>query len=159
MLKFCVYQWNLNKDNLRACIERDKKINSCDYKYLVELVVRTILNGEFRHPGLQYWDWSEIADEIDHSCYQGVKLFVVHRTTASEAHEYLLTSVSYGSCSVCDTLYGIQALQPGYGDELPTKKQVDDYMTLCKDIVCGFVHPFPSYWGEADGWQHMTVEE
>lgn len=156
MLRFCVYQWALNKDNLKAHIERDNRINSCNYEYLVKLVVRYILNGEFRHPDLQNWFWDENTDEIDHCCYQGVKLYIVHRTTVSEANEYLITSVYYGSCSVCDTLESIQA-DNGY-DDLPNEQQVKDYMTLCKDIVCGFVHPFPNYLGESEGLQHMEID-
>lgn len=156
MLRFCVYQWDLNKSTLQEHIERDIRINSCDYDYLVKLVVHYILNGEHRHPELRYWSWSEEIDKLDHGCYQGVAMYVVHRNNTDDASGYIITSVRYGSCSVCDTLESIQCCSAD--DELPTEQQVKDYMALCKDIVCGFVHPFPNYFGEGEGWQHMTIK-
>lgn len=159
MLKFCVYQWDLNKDLLLAHIERDKRLNSCNYDYLVRLVVRYILNGEYRHPELKYWGWSEEVHEIDDCCYQGVKLFVIPRDCVTDKGDYLIASVNYGSCSVCDTLNSIQCELGGVDDDIPTESQVKDYMELCKDIVCSIVHPFAHYWGETEAWQHMTIND
>ena len=43
----------------------------------------------------------------------------------------------YGSCSGCDTLMGINH----YGEGLPSKEQMEKYMTLCLHLVekCKFM--------------------
>ena len=44
MLKYCLDKWNKNKGLLEEQLRKDTKLNSCEYSYLVKLVVDFILN-------------------------------------------------------------------------------------------------------------------
>lgn len=136
MLKICRDKWNLNKDKLRKSLSENRNLNNCDYSYLVEKTIDIILEGE-------EWNTKEIS-VIDNGDYQGTLLFVIPKETYQPgAHEYLITYVEYGSCSVCDTLERIQS----WHTELtpPTKEQLNDFMKLCEDLICNIVKPY-------DGW-------
>lgn len=136
MLKYCRDKWYENKDILEEEIRGDRKLNGCDYEYLVKLVVDCILNPS--EDGYERFDSNNIT-VIDNGDYQGTQLFMIPlKTYQPSANEYLITYVWYGSCSGCDTLQGIQS----WGEKLPTEQQVKDYMTLCKDLVCNMVKPF-----------------
>lgn len=149
MLKYCVEQWDKNKDILREALSKDATLNTCEYSYLVKMVVTHILN---KNPGVYGWEFNtEDIVVIDHGEYQGSQLFVVHRDCYQpDPSEYLIAKQYYGSCSGCDTLLDIQ----DWRNEVPSKEQLNDYMTLCKDIVCSFVHPFNGYnndmWAECE---------
>lgn len=143
MLKYCRDKWYENKDKLEAAIMRDTTLNSCEYSYLVRLIVKYILNPSTEN------DWAKFdADAItviDNGDYQGTVLFMIPRKTYQPSEsDYLLTYSYYGSCSGCDTLMSIQ----DWEDRPPTETQVKDYMTLCKDLVCNIVKPFNSGWRE-----------
>ena len=138
MLNYCKVKWAENEWKLKKAIENSTDHTRWQYKDLVEMIVRFILNpvkGSER-------EWSEdIIHEIDDGDYQGTLLYLIHRDDYQpEAYEYLITYVYYGSCCGCDTL---QAIQEGsYNDGLPTKEQVKDYMTLCRDMVTHMKCPF-----------------
>jgi len=70
--------------------------------------------------------------QIDDGDYQGTLVFVI-AARGYQPWEYWYVTVGYGSCSGCDTLEGIR----DYSIELPTKEQVDAYMTLALHIVQG----------------------
>lgn len=142
MIKFCRDAWYENKDKLEAVIMMDTKLNHCEYSYLVELIVKYILN-----PSIEYeWDKFD-ADNItviDNGDYQGTLLFMIPRKTYQPNEcDYLLTYAGYGSCSGCDTLLSIQDWTNG---SVPTESQTEDYMTLCKDLVCNIVKPYNCGW-------------
>lgn len=140
MLRFCVDQWYKNKDKLESIIAADKNINSCDYSYLVKLIVKHILNSE--NDTVYKFNAEEITT-IDHGDYQGTLLFLIPRDTYQPgSQDYLLTYIWYGSCSVCDTLLDIQSF--AY-EKLPVETQIKDYMMLCKDLVCNIVKPYKTY--------------
>ena len=144
MLKFCKDAWNENKDLLEDAIREDDTLNSCDYRYLVSLIVKYILNPSIGDVYGEKFDPDRIT-VIDNGDYQGTLLFMVPRATYQPNYsEYLLTYSYYGSCSGCDTLLAIQ----DWGDKLPTEDQVKDYMTLCKDLVCNIVKPYNYGWRE-----------
>lgn len=144
MLKFCKDAWNENKDLLEDVIKRDKCINSCNYDYLVKLVIKYILNPSLGDEYGVKFDADHITI-IDNGDYQGTLLFMIPREVYQpNAGDYLLTYADYGSCSGCDTLLAIQ----DWGDKLPTEDQVKDYMTLCKDLVCNIVKPYNYGWRE-----------
>lgn len=128
MLKILVEKWDENKDQLKKQLETRTDLNSCDYKDLVKMTFDVILNSD------EYTkiDTEKIV-EINHGDYQGTLLYMIpfDRYQPSE-NDYLITYVSYGSCSGCDTLQRIQE----YGEELLTETQVKDFMALCKDLIC-----------------------
>ena len=152
MLKFCKDAWYENKDKLEAVIMMDTNLNSCEYRYLVKLVVKYILN-----PSIET-NWEKFdADAItviDNGDYQGTLLFMIPRKTYQPtASDYLLTYSYYGSCSGCDSLMAIQ----DWKDEVPTESQVADYMMLCKDLVCNIVKPYNHGWREEE--QFVEIAE
>lgn len=151
MLKFCRDAWYENKDRLEAVIMKDTKLNSCQYGYLVELIVKHILN-----PSIET-NWEKFdADAIiviDNGDYQGTILFMIPRKKYQpSANDYLLTYSYYGSCSCCDTLLSIQDWRSG----VPTENQVKDYMSLCKDLVCNIVKPYNYGWQEDKRFATIT---
>lgn len=168
MLQYCVDKWERNKEKLKRAIEEDCTINNSGYDYLVKLIVRYILNdGECRKG--EKWEWldadrwdEERITMIDDGQYQGTLLFLIPQVTMSPFHwQYLQTYVEYGSCSLCDTLEGIQENDKEYTQSLdklmkdtemsyaeackglkPSKTQVEDYMTLCRNLICHMERPF-----------------
>lgn len=148
MIKFCRDRWDQNKGLLEQHLRTDTTLNSCEYKDLVELVVKYILNGGEKPQTFvnHLWDYENIVT-IDHGEYQGTILFLIPMCAYQPAeYEYLMTFVGYGSCSGCDTLQAIQ----DYRDELLSDKQVKEFMTLCKDLVCNMIKPYNS------GWRHLS---
>lgn len=105
MIKFCKDQWDANRERLEEALKGDTQLNKCDYKYLLSLVVEHILN-----PGLASFEhgWSaRNITVIDDGDYQGTLMFLIPKDYYQPSEsDYLLTFVSYGSCSVCDTLIG-----------------------------------------------------
>lgn len=139
MIKYCLKKWDANKEYLEQKLKTDTSLNSCDYPYLVKLVVDNIFNI-----GDNYilWD-SENITVVDNGDYQGTLLFLIPaKTYQPSEHEYLMTYAGYGSCSGCDTLLGIQE----YGDKCPSDNQVRDYMTLCRDLVANTIKTYNSGW-------------
>ena len=144
MLKFCRDAWDKNKDKLKAEIMLDEHINECEYVYLVELIVKHILNPALKEADCCEFDFDEIT-VIDNGDYQGTLLFMIpEKTYQPDANDYLLTYAYYGSCSGCDTLQRIQGFK---FDGFPTESQVNDYMLLCKGLVCNIVKPYNFGWG------------
>lgn len=149
MIKHCLNKWEKNKKRLRENIAHNKEIKNYTYKDLLKLVISIILNdGEDEI--VDVWNFKLDIDnitEIDNGNYQGTLLYVVPFQDYNPAEsDYLMTFVSYGSCSGCDTLLHIQADYENYGDELPTKQQVKDYMALAKDLITNFIKPYNYGW-------------
>lgn len=144
MLDYCKGKWAENEKKLEEVIRKSTDHISWDYRDLIKLIVENILNRGYSGYGVynnKEWD-SEHIREIDDGDYQGTIIFVIHikRYQPSE-EEYLFTYVDYGSCSCCDTLQGIQA-EGDLNSRLPSKTQVKDYMTLCRDMVVRMKQPF-----------------
>ena len=154
MIKYCLRKWEENKDLLLEDIKNDKKINSCNYKYLVEKVVKIILNKRVTSTDT-VWDADKIT-EIDDGEYTGTLLYLIPEYTLEPAeHEYLMTFVRYGSCPVCDTLQGVQTFR----DECPNEAQVKDFMTLCKDLVTDMIKPYNYGWRNDEEFEQVEMEE
>ena len=158
MLKICKEKWAENSHKLKEVLSKDTTLNSCDYKYLVKLTIKYILNTEDDE-----WDVEHIT-EIDNGDYQGTLLWMIPRDTYQPScYEYLITYCYYGSCSGCDTLLGIQ--EDIYDDSdtiLPTEIQLKQYMDLCKDIICNIKRPYYSqmwYEGCPDDWFEVKEKE
>ena len=132
MLKYCINQWEKNKENLREALEQfDFHNEQMDYKVLMSLVITHILENR--------WD-SENFTMIDDGDYQGTLLFVIPEKKYQPTEgDYLMTYVEYGSCSYCDTMQCILY-------ESDTK--VEDLMTLALHMIQHIIHPFTDSYHE-----------
>ena len=145
MLQYCKDKWAKNEEKLRTAISKSTDHASWNYETLVKLIVDVVLNDGLNTYG--DWEWSQDIHVVDDGDYQGTLLFLIHRDMYQPGEDdYLITYVDYGSCSCCDTLFGIQADCDYTGEEtVPNKRQVDAYMALCRDIVRSFKQPFNTY--------------
>jgi len=124
MNKDIIEQWEANKGKLEEYFKTTKQENYDDYKDIFEKIVELILTNE-------KYDTKRIT-EIDDGDYQGMKIFIIPEDTYQPyIDNYLFTYVDYGSCSGCDTLQSIHE----YENDLPTKEQVEEYMTLALHII------------------------
>lgn len=141
MIKYCIEKWDKNRKKLEDALREDTTLNSCNYGYLVKLIVENILNDETNDYG-DTWD-SENITTVDNGDYQGTLLFLIPTDTYQPSeYDYLMTYVGYGSCCVCDILQAIQ----DWDNVKPTEQQLKDYMTLCKDLVCNMIKPYNTGW-------------
>lgn len=161
MIRFVVKQWDKNKDKLEEHFKESLFLyESCDYTRLVEAVIRFIYNDNPKAEDYPYrkFDARGITC-IDNGDYQGTMLFMIPRDTYQpSAREYLLTHVSYGSCSGCDTLlnvqYTIEKVVDKYGYEDLTEKEkqeykdsaVKDLMSLSLHLVQNTIKPYNKGW-------------
>jgi hypothetical protein len=154
MLKILLEKWDKHKDLLkRELAIRAEFLKDCDYKDLVKLTFDIIYNtGEEG-----YGDNLDIKNitEIDNGDYQGTLLFLIPFDTYQPSeYDYLMTFVGYGSCCGCDTLQAIQYIE----DEL-TPQDVNNFMQLCKDLICNTVKPYNSGWREDAKFEVVEVKE
>ena len=158
MIKYCLKKWNKKKNKLEEVLKHDTTLNDCEYGYLVKLVVENILNGEDEDDEWMWdstWD-SEKITTIDNGSYQGTLIFLIPIKTYQPCeYEYLMTFVSYGSCSGCDTLLHIQSWHDE--GEKPTQQQLKDYMILCKDLVCNMIKPYNGGWRNEEEFEPIEV--
>ena len=132
MLKYCTEKWEENKHYLREALERfDLHNEQMDYKVLMSLVITHILENK--------WD-SENFTTIDDGDYQGTLLFVIPEKLYQPcASNYLMTYVSYGSCSYCDTMQNIL---------YESDDKVEDLMTLALHMIQHMIRPFNNLYEE-----------
>jgi hypothetical protein len=123
MIQLFVDRWMAKQEEVRAKFAAK---HPDDYKGIVRTVVEAIGADGYDDPD------PERIHQIDDGDYQGTLVFVIG-ANGYQPSNYWAVMVSYGSCSVCDTL---QALR-GYDDEAPTVEQVTGYMTLALHIVQG----------------------
>lgn len=124
MISEFVNEFMIKKLELRKIF---KQKHPDDYKEIVKNVISIISNND----SYDCPDPNRIH-VIDDGDYQGTLVFVI-AAKGYQPFDYWYVQVNYGSCSGCDTLQGIR----DYGDELPTEKQVDEYMTLALHIIQG----------------------
>lgn len=154
MIKYCLKKWDKNKENLEDVLREDRNLNSCDYEYLVKLVVENILNDE-ENEYCDTWDSSKITT-IDDGDYQGTLLFLIPTKTYQPCeYEYLMTYVGYGSCCGCDTLQSIQS----WKEEQPTEEQLKCFIALCKDIVCNMIKPYNTGWRSNEDYEPVVEKD
>lgn len=134
MLKEYLKNWETKKNNLEDHIRTHELHEYASYEDLVKLVVQHIINEDAKTSSDRY-----VTDEItviDDGDYQGTLIIILHRDVYQPSPgDYIYTSVSYGSCSCCDTLMNI--LDYDYY-KLPDDEQVSDLMTLCLHLFQGF---------------------
>lgn len=145
MLKILSQKWDKNKDLLKKALR--KKNNFADneevygyvnerYIWLVRLAFDIIYNTGEEDKVL---DINHIT-QIDNGDYQGTLLFLIpFYVYQPSEYDYLMTYVGYGSCSGCDVLYAISEMK---SDE----EKIEQYMKLCKDIICNTIKPYNSGW-------------
>lgn len=150
MLKICRDAWYENKDALEDVIRKDAALNSCDYKYLVKLIITHILNPYISEEDCKFN--ADLITVIDNGDYQGTQLFIIPRDTYQPgAGDYIMTCCYYGSCSVCDTLLSIQNWEGGPRSE----EQVNDFMTLCRHLVCNIIKPYNHNWRSEEEFEEV----
>jgi len=127
-----IKQWEENKGKLREYFSADKKLSGCDYSYIVAKVFEIAVPKGMESYS-EKWNTEEM-EEIDFGHYQGDYIYIIPPASYQPMpSERLITTVSYGSCSGCDTLQAIQA--DDNWEEVPTESQLNDYMTLALHIV------------------------
>lgn len=138
MIKYALKQWNNNKELLENALREMQSSNKLpiDYEELLKLVIQKVLNVDSNYT------WSDSITVIDNGDYQGSLLFAIHLDAYQPSPgDYLLTFIYYGSCGGCDALMG------AYGNA-NKELQIQDYMAICKDLVCNIVVPFNYGWRE-----------
>ncbi len=129
MIKDFVRAWDKNKNKLEKYFKTTEQSKYCEYKDIVKRLFDIVINPECGiYPSVFSYEFdTKRMLVIDDGDYQGTLIFILHRNTYQPyVEDYVYTSVSYGSCSGCDTLQSIHL----YDDGLPTEQQVKDYMTL-----------------------------
>ena len=155
MIKFCVEQWGKNRERLRAHLADRTDLGGCSYDVLVEAVVKYIFNDD---DTLYYNEWDhEKITYVDDGNYQGTLLCLIPRNSYQPgAGEYLMTCIEYGSCSGCDTLQHLQ-MYIGY-NETASDREIEQFMTLCRDIVANTVKPYNYGWRNDPKYDVVEVE-
>lgn len=140
MIKIMKEMWDKNRDKLKEELMSLDNIEYLNYKDIVKITFDKIYNAE----NLSWHKFLNLNNihEINDGDYQGTLIYLIpFDTYQPDEKDYLMTFIWYGSCSVCDTLQSIQSLDS-------KEQQVEDLMTLCKDIVCNTIKPY-NY-----GWRH-----
>ena len=131
MIPQIIKQWEDNKHLLQeyfATTKQDEYSESYLFilKKIFEIVITKTVSGY--EDG---YNWNEIS-MVDNGECQGTQIFLIpDKTYEPEIDNYLVTNTYYGSCSGCDTLLSIGS----YDTDLPTPKQVTQYMTLSLHLV------------------------
>lgn len=126
MIKEIIEKWDKHKGNLEQWF---KTTHPKDYKEIVEKLFELVINN-FKND----WDNFRVSDitVIDDGDYQGTQIFFIPKDVYQPGvNDYVFTDTSYGSCSGCDTLQGIQEIS----EDPPSEEQVKDYMTLALHLV------------------------
>jgi len=129
MIAEFVQRWEERKGILRAAFSAKPCIG--EWKELVALVVREVLEVDESSPSVPSPDPQRIH-EIDDGDYQGTLVYVIG-SKGYQPSDYYYLRVSYGSCSVCDTLQSVSE----YSSDPPMDSQLDRYMTLALHIIQG----------------------
>ena len=155
MTRIMKERWDANKDRLRAVLAERTDMNTCQYEDLVKLTFETIYNTAVT--GLDRKLDLEHITVVDNGDYQGTLLFLIPFDTYQPSeHQYAMTYVGYGSCSICDVLQGVQSWD-NYSKEKPTEEQLDGFMDICRDLICNAIKPYNFGWREDENWLPAEV--
>ena len=155
MTRIMKERWDTNKDRLRAVLAERTDLNTCQYEDLVKLTFETIYNTAVT--GLDRKLDLEHITVVDNGDYQGTLLFLIPFDTYQPSeHEYIMTYVGYGSCSICDALQGVQSWD-NYSKEKPTEEQLDGFMDICRDLICNAIKLYNFGWREDENWLPAEV--
>lgn len=120
MLKYCVDQWEKNKESLRAFLERSDIYS--DYAAFGDYIIKYIF------PEWKNYDVA-ITKQGD---YTGDVIFFISADTEGSKNDIFLSYLRYGSCSVCDTL--MRAAE--------SEEKVEDQMRIALHFIQNMKHPF-----------------
>ena len=120
MLKYCVDQWEKNKESLRAFLERSDIYS--DYAAFGDYIIKYIF------PEWKKYDVA-ITKQGD---YTGDVIFFISADTEGSKNDIFLSHLRYGSCSVCDTL--MRAAD--------SEERVKDLMQVALHFIQNMKHPF-----------------
>ena len=99
-----------------------------DYKSLVVTLFESMKSSEGFYPRPYDFETKDVIENLFGS-YQGSLVYVI--PVGYDPSKFWVTTVDYGSCSVCDTL---ERIFDGYNEDV-TDSQLKDYMTLCLHLV------------------------
>jgi hypothetical protein len=124
MILHYVKQWEERKHLLEQWLTKNEANSYQDiYETLFRLVV-TKPDSQFN----KEWDWKRLK-VLDDGEYQGNQIFILCSNSYQPyLDDYIFTSVTYGSCSVCDTFQAIQESED-------KAERVKGYMTLALHMV------------------------
>ena len=120
MLKYCVNQWEKNKENLRQVFEKVDIYS--DYEEFARVIIENIFTE---------WKNYDVAI-IKQGDYTGDVIFFISADTEGSKNDIFLTELRYGSCSVCDTL--MRAAE--------SEEKVEDQMRVALHFIQNMMHPF-----------------
>ncbi len=132
MIQEFVSAWGKRKTDLENYFRKTPQGQYDSYETLVKLIFQFVINAEIAEKcGMTEYDINRLH-VIDDGNYQGTLLFIIPKDMYQpSADDYVITTVSYGSCSGCDTLLSISRYEEG----IPNEQQVKDYMTLCLHLL------------------------
>lgn len=120
MLKYCVDQWEKNKENLRSAFE------NCDIYSDYDAFARLVIENIFPK-------WKNYKLNIQYYAeYQGEVVFFIHSDTWNK-EELFLSYLSYGSCSGCDALKAATEI---------SETRVNDMMVIALSFIQNMTHPY-----------------
>lgn len=128
MLKYCVDQWEKNKENLRQVFEVSDI--SSDYEDFARIVIENI-----------FPEWENYKLNATYlGDYTGDVVFFINSDSGDygSRHSIFLSCLGYGSCSVCDSLLA--------ADE--SEERVHDLMMLALSFIQEMSHPYPDGWNK-----------
>lgn len=120
MLKYCVEQWEKNKENLRQVFEKVDIYS--DYEEFARIIIENI-----------FLEWKSYEVAITkQGDYTGDVIFFISADTEGSKNDIFLSHLRYGSCSVCDTL--MRAAE--------SEEKVEDQMHVALHFIQNMKHPF-----------------
>lgn len=125
MTKDFLEKWEKYKNDLEKYFSNTPQEEYNSYLKITKAIFKNVFNREKID-----FDLEEII-ELVLGDYQGTLVFLIP-TKGEDNKNYVITSVGYGSCNVCDTLQSIEELDGG--NDIPSLRQVKDYMTLSLHI-------------------------
>lgn len=136
MIMKLVNAWDKNKANLKDYFKFHEKENFDSYKKILKLMLELVINpylDEENYNDMYSFNVNNITEIDDGVVGIGTLLYIVPYDVYQPSPDaYIMTYVSYGSCSGCDTLMGILSS----GDSpLPNDNQIKDLMTLALHML------------------------
>lgn len=125
MTKDFLEKWETYKNDLEKYFSNTPQEEYDSYLKITKAIFKNVFNREKID-----FDLEEII-ELVLGDYQGTLVFLIP-TQGDDNKNYVITSVGYGSCNVCDTLQNIEELDGG--NDIPSLRQVKGYMTLSLHI-------------------------
>lgn len=125
MTKDFLERWEKYKNDLEKYFSNTPQEEYDSYLKITKAIFKNVFNREKID-----FDLEEII-KLVLGDYQGTLVFLIP-TKGDDNKNYVITSVGYGSCNVCDTLQSIEELDGG--NDIPSLRQVKGYMTLSLHI-------------------------